>query len=60
VHRRHRVVQRLRFFVERELRALQHAHAGPQRLELTPEIFASQDDERIAAVGSRELGDLPD
>jgi hypothetical protein len=50
---RHRVVERLRFFVEAELRALEHAQPRPQRFELAAEILASENDERVAAFGGR-------
>ena len=57
VNRSDRVVERLRLFVKRERRAFEHAHPRLQRLQLPPQIVAPQDDELVAALGVRQLGD---
>ncbi len=59
MRRRDGVVQGLRLLIEGQPGSLQHPHTCPERLELPPQVVVSQDEERIAPVGVREIGDRP-
>ena len=50
---RHRVVERLRLFVEGQLRPLQQAHARLQGLELPPKVRLAQHDELVSPFNPR-------
>jgi hypothetical protein len=54
------VVQRLRFLVEGQLRAIEHPHARSKRFELALEVITPQYDELVRAIGLRQIRDVRD